>query len=111
VAPPARALLRGNPLICPRPAPSPTLVRAPHRPSRPPPFPSHQFSSRLDELEELLSNNRIWKERTVGIGPITAQQAWCARAPLRRRCGRLIPSSQGRGGTGARLGPPPSMQR
>lgn len=27
---------------------------------------ARQFSSRLDEMEELLSNNRIWKERTVG---------------------------------------------
>lgn len=27
-------------------------------------------------MEELLSANRIWKERTVGIGIITAQQAW-----------------------------------
>jgi hypothetical protein len=33
-----------------------------------------QFSSRLDELEELLSDNRIWKERTVGVGLLTAQQ-------------------------------------
>ena len=31
----------------------------------------------MDELEELLSNNRIWKERTVGVGLVTAQQAWC----------------------------------
>lgn len=37
---------------------------------------SAQFSSRLDELEELLSDNRVWKERTVGIGLINAQQAW-----------------------------------
>jgi hypothetical protein len=33
-----------------------------------------QFSSRIDELEELLSDNRIWKERTVGVGLLTAQQ-------------------------------------
>jgi hypothetical protein len=37
---------------------------------------SRQFASRLDELEELLSNNRIWKERTVGVGLVSAQQAW-----------------------------------
>jgi hypothetical protein len=30
----------------------------------------------MDELEELLSDNRVWKERTVGIGLINAQQAW-----------------------------------
>jgi NADH:ubiquinone oxidoreductase subunit D len=41
-----------------------------------------QFSSRLDELEELLSDNRIWKERTVGVGLLTAQQVrgfWITR--------------------------------
>lgn len=37
---------------------------------------ARQFASRLDELEELLSNNRIWKERTVGVGLVSAQQAW-----------------------------------
>jgi Respiratory-chain NADH dehydrogenase, 49 Kd subunit len=35
---------------------------------------ARQFSSRLDEMEELLSNNRVWRERTVDIGPINAQQ-------------------------------------
>lgn len=34
-----------------------------------------QFSSRVDEMEELLSGNRIWINRTVGIGVITAKQA------------------------------------
>ena len=34
-----------------------------------------QFGHRIDELEELLSNNRIWKQRTVGVGIVTAQQA------------------------------------
>ena len=32
------------------------------------------FTSRMDEIEELLSGNRIWKERTVDVGIITAQQ-------------------------------------
>jgi len=37
---------------------------------------ARQFTHRLDEIEELLSGNRIWKERTVDVGVITAQQAW-----------------------------------
>ena len=39
----------------------------------------HQFTSnfahRIDEMEELLTNNRIWKQRVVNIGIVTAQQA------------------------------------
>jgi NADH dehydrogenase (ubiquinone) Fe-S protein 2 len=34
-----------------------------------------KFSTRLDEVEELITNNRIWKQRVVDIGVITAQQA------------------------------------
>ena len=34
-----------------------------------------QFNLRLDEVEEMLTNNRIWKERLVDIGVVTAQQA------------------------------------
>jgi NADH dehydrogenase (ubiquinone) Fe-S protein 2 len=34
-----------------------------------------QFGSRIDEIEEMLSNNRIWKQRLVGIGVVTAKQA------------------------------------
>jgi NADH dehydrogenase (ubiquinone) Fe-S protein 2 len=34
-----------------------------------------QFGSRIDEIEEVVTGNRIWKQRTVGIGPVTAQQA------------------------------------
>ena len=34
-----------------------------------------QFSSRLDEIEEVVTGNRIWKERTVGIGLVTAKEA------------------------------------
>jgi NADH dehydrogenase (ubiquinone) Fe-S protein 2 len=34
-----------------------------------------QFFSRLDELEELLTSNRIWKQRLVNIGVVTKQQA------------------------------------
>src|SRR5882762_323837 len=34
-----------------------------------------QFSSRIDEIEEVVTGNRIWKERTIGIGKVTKQQA------------------------------------
>lgn len=33
------------------------------------------FSNRVDEIEEVVTGNRIWKQRTVGVGPVTAQQA------------------------------------
>lgn len=34
-----------------------------------------QFSSRVDEIEEVITGNRIWKARTIGIGKVTAQEA------------------------------------
>jgi len=34
-----------------------------------------QFASRVDEIEELLTNNRIWKQRLVNIGIVTKQEA------------------------------------
>ena len=34
-----------------------------------------QFGQRIDEMEELLTNNRIWKQRCVGVGVVTAQEA------------------------------------
>ena len=36
---------------------------------------AEQFASRIDELEEMLTNNRIWKQRLVDIGIVTAEQA------------------------------------
>jgi NADH dehydrogenase (ubiquinone) Fe-S protein 2 len=33
------------------------------------------FSDRLAEIEEMLTNNRIWKERLVSIGVVTAKDA------------------------------------
>jgi NADH dehydrogenase (ubiquinone) Fe-S protein 2 len=36
---------------------------------------SNQFAIRLDEIEEMLTCNRIWKERLVDIGVVTAKQA------------------------------------
>lgn len=34
-----------------------------------------QFSSRLDEIEELLTNNRIWKQRLIDVGVVTKEDA------------------------------------
>ena len=34
-----------------------------------------QFNIRLNEIEEMLTNNRIWKQRLVDIGVITAKDA------------------------------------
>ena len=36
---------------------------------------AQQFASRIDEMEEMLTNNRIWKQRLVDIGVVTAEQA------------------------------------
>jgi NADH dehydrogenase (ubiquinone) Fe-S protein 2 len=35
----------------------------------------YQFPSRLDEIEELLTDNRIWKQRLVDVGVITLEDA------------------------------------
>lgn len=35
----------------------------------------NNFVYRIDEIEEMLSNNRIWKERLVDIGIVTAEEA------------------------------------
>ncbi|CAN0413038.1 unnamed protein product [Ascophyllum nodosum] len=34
-----------------------------------------QFGQRLDEMEKMLTDNRIWQERLVDIGVVTAQEA------------------------------------
>jgi len=36
---------------------------------------TRQFASRIDEIEEMLTNNRIWKQRLVDIGVVTEEQA------------------------------------
>jgi len=35
----------------------------------------NQFCTRLDEIEEMLTGNRVWKERLVDIGVVTAKRA------------------------------------
>jgi NADH dehydrogenase (ubiquinone) Fe-S protein 2 len=34
-----------------------------------------QFFFRIDEIKEMLTSNRIWKQRLVNIGVVTKQQA------------------------------------
>lgn len=34
-----------------------------------------QFNSRITEMEELLTNNRIWNNRLRGVGQVTKEQA------------------------------------
>jgi len=34
-----------------------------------------KFSSRINELEELLTNNRIWKQRLINVGIVTKKEA------------------------------------
>ena len=36
---------------------------------------ANQFGTRLDEMEEILTGNRIWKQRLVDIGKVTAKEA------------------------------------
>ncbi len=36
---------------------------------------SAQFASRVDELEEMLTPNRIWKQRLVDVGIVSAEEA------------------------------------
>lgn len=48
-----------------------------------------QFSSRIDEMEELLTGNRIWKSRLIGIGTVTASEArmYAMSGPMLRGSG------------------------
>lgn len=50
-----------------------------------------QFSSRLDEIEDLLTGNRIWRQRLVDVGIISAEQAieWGLSGIRLRGSGRL----------------------
>ena len=52
-----------------------------------------QFSIRLDELEELLTENRIWKQRLVDVGVVSLKEAeklgfqWCYDTRIRFKMG------------------------
>ena len=45
--------------------------------------------ARIDEYEQLLTDNRIWKKRTVGIGVISGEECieWGVTGPLLRGSG------------------------
>ncbi|HSN00942.1 MAG TPA: NADH-quinone oxidoreductase subunit D, partial [Rudaea sp.] len=47
------------------------------------------FPHRVDEYETLLTDNRIWKQRTVGIGVVSPEQAlaWGMTGPMLRGSG------------------------
>lgn len=36
---------------------------------------TYQFQTRIDEIEEMLTQNRIWKERLIDVGLVTAKSA------------------------------------
>ena len=50
---------------------------------------SLQFPYRIKEMESLITNNRIWKERLINIGSISKKQAssWSFSGPLLRATG------------------------
>ncbi len=50
---------------------------------------ANDFPSKVDEYETLLTDNRIWKQRTVGIGEVTPDQAlgWGMTGPMLRGSG------------------------
>lgn len=50
---------------------------------------ARQFASRIDEIEEMLTSNRIWKQRLVDIGVVSAEQAmsWGFSGALLRASG------------------------
>ncbi|KAG2247441.1 hypothetical protein Bca52824_087069 [Brassica carinata] len=62
---------------------------------------TQQFASRIDELEEMSTGNRIWKQRLVDIGTVTAQQAkdWGFSGVMLRGRGGSHPPLNGVGPT------------
>nr|YP_009647106.1 NADH dehydrogenase subunit 7 [Chloroparvula japonica]QBX98776.1 NADH dehydrogenase subunit 7 [Chloroparvula japonica] len=50
---------------------------------------AQSFASRIDEMEEMLTNNRIWKQRLVNIGVVTGKEAldWGLSGPMLRGSG------------------------
>ena len=56
-----------------------------------------QFVPRLDDMDELLTENRIFKQRTVDIGVVSADDAlaWGFSGPMLRASGVALGSAQG----------------
>lgn len=50
---------------------------------------TRDFPARIDEYETLLTDNRIWKQRTVDVGVVTPEQAlaWGMTGPMLRGSG------------------------
>ena len=36
---------------------------------------AEKFPQRIDEVDDLLTDNRVWRQRTEGIGVVTAEEA------------------------------------
>ena len=53
-----------------------------------------KFSERLDEVEDLITDNRLWKQRTIDIGVISSEDAinWGCSGVMLRSTGPDLPS-------------------
>ena len=53
-----------------------------------------KFSERLDEAEDLITDNRLWKQRTIDIGVISAEDAinWGCSGVMLRSTGQVLHS-------------------
>ena len=52
-----------------------------------------KFSERLDEVEDLITDNRLWKQRTIDIGVISSEDAinWGCSGVMLRSTGQYHP--------------------
>ena len=50
-----------------------------------------KFSERLDEVEDIVTDNRLWKQRTIDIGVISSEDAinWGCSGVMLRSTGQL----------------------
>ena len=51
-----------------------------------------KFSERLDEVEDLITDNRLWKQRTIDIGVISSEDAinWGCSGVMLRSTGQYL---------------------